>query len=302
MVMLHKFTADDAGARLDNFLAAKLDMSRSQVKRAVDEGRVAVNGETVKAGYKLQTNDEISFEEEAPYVLVPKDVAFQVLYEDAHLACIDKPYGLVIHPGAGREEETLVHGLMQRFDHLAKGSDPLRPGIVHRLDKDTSGVMVVAKTDAAYEGLLEAFQNRQVEKIYYAICRGVIREAGTIDSPIGRDPKNRIRMAAGVYPSKEALTAYAPALAFRDSTLIRVALHTGRTHQIRVHMASVGHALLGDPLYGAKNDKEKELLLHSYRLAFTHPITGEKVAVTSKLPERMLAYIRKEKGDRCTRF
>ena len=300
--MFRKFTAEKAGDRLDNFLAEKLGMSRSQVKRAVDEGRVAVNGDKVKAGYKLQAEDEISFEEEAPYVLEPKDVAFNVLYEDEHLACIDKPYGLVVHPGAGREEETLVHGLMNRFDHLAKGSDPLRPGIVHRLDKDTSGVMVVAKTDAAYEGLVEAFQNRQVEKIYYAICRGVLREAGTIDSPIGRDPKNRIRMAAGVHPSKEALTEYTPVLAFRDSTLLRVALHTGRTHQIRVHMASIGHALLGDPLYGAKNDKEKQLLLHSHHLAFTHPITGEAVAVSSKLPERMLAYIRKEKGDRCTRF
>ena len=300
--MFRKFTAEKAGDRLDNFLAEKLGMSRSQVKRAVDEGRVAVNGDKVKAGYKLQAEDEISFEEEAPYVLEPKDVAFNVLYEDEHLACIDKPYGLVVHPGAGREEETLVHGLMNRFDHLAKGSDPLRPGIVHRLDKDTSGVMVVAKTDAAYEGLVEAFQNRQVEKIYYAICRGVLREAGTIDSPIGRDPKNRIRMAAGVHPSKEALTDYTPVLAFRDSTLLCVALHTGRTHQIRVHMASIGHALLGDPLYGAKNDKEKQLLLHSHHLAFTHPITGEAVAVSSKLPERMLAYIRKEKGDRCTRF
>lgn len=300
--MLHKLTAENAGVRLDNFLAEKLEMSRSQVKRAVDEGRVAVNGQKVKAGYKLQAGDEISFEEEAPYVLEPKDVPFNVLYEDEHLACIDKPYGLVVHPGAGREEETLVHGLLHRFDNLAKGSDPLRPGIVHRLDKDTSGVMVVAKTDAAYDGLVEAFQNRRVEKIYYAICRGVIREAGMIDSPIGRDPKNRIRMAAGVYPSKEALTEYAPVLAFRDSTLIRVALHTGRTHQIRVHMASIGHALLGDPLYGAKNDREKELLLHSHHLAFTHPITGDEVAVTSKLPERMLAYIRKEKGDRCTRF
>lgn len=300
--MLHKLTAENAGVRLDNFLAEKLEMSRSQVKRAVDEGRVAVNGQKVKAGYKLQAEDEISFEEEAPYVLEPKDVAFKVLYEDEHLACIDKPYGLVVHPGAGREEETLVHGLLYRFDYLAEGSDPLRPGIVHRLDKDTSGVMVVAKTDTAYDGLVDAFQNRRVEKIYYAICRGVIREAGMIDSPIGRDPKNRIRMAAGVYPSKEALTEYAPVLAFRDSTLIRVALHTGRTHQIRVHMASIGHALLGDPLYGAKNDREKELLLHSCHLAFTHPITGDEVAVTSKLPERMLAYIRKEKGDRCTRF
>ena len=300
--MFRNFTAEKAGDRLDNFLAEKLGMSRSQVKRAVDKGRVAVNGDKVKAGYKLQAEDEICFEEEAPYVLEPKDVAFNVLYEDEHLACIDKPYGLVVHPGAGREEETLVHGLMNRFDHLAKGSDPLRPGIVHRLDKDTSGVMVVAKTDAAYDGLVEAFQNRQVEKIYYAICRGVLREAGTIDSPIGRDPKNRIRMAAGVHPSKEALTEYMPVLAFRDSTLLRVALHTGRTHQIRVHMASIGHALLGDPLYGAKNDKEKQLLLHSHHLAFTHPITGEAVAVSSKLPERMLAYIRKEKGDRCTRF
>lgn len=300
--MLHKFVAEAAGGRLDNFLADAMEMSRSQIKRAVDDGRVTVNGKEEKAGYKLQENDEIAFEEEAPYVLEAKHVPFDVLYEDEHLACIDKPYGLVVHPGAGREEETLVHGLLDRFAHLAQGSDPLRPGIVHRLDKDTSGVMVVAKTDEAYEALVEAFQERRVEKTYYAVCRGVIRQSGIIDTPIGRDPKNRIRMAAGVYPSKEALTEYEPVLAFRDSTLIRVALHTGRTHQIRVHMASVGHGLLGDPLYGAKNDREKALLLHSYRLAFTHPVTGEAVVAISKLPERMLAYIRKERGDRCTRF
>ena len=150
--------------------------------------------------------------------------------------------------------------------------------------------------------MVEAFQERRVEKTYYAVCRGVIRQSGIIDTPIGRDPKNRIRMAAAVYPSKEALTEYTPVLAFRDSTLIRVALHTGRTHQIRVHMASVGHGLLGDPLYGAKNDREKALLLHSYRLAFAHPVTGEAIVAISKLPERMLAYIRKERGDRCTRF
>lgn len=300
--MLRKFIAEADGSRLDNYLAGALDMSRSQIKKAVDEGRVTVNEKVEKAGYKLQTKDEIVFEEDAPYVLEAKHVPFTVLYEDEHLACIDKPYGLVVHPGAGREEETLVHGLLGRFEHLAKGSDPLRPGIVHRLDKDTSGVMVVAKTDEAYEGLVEAFQERRVEKTYYAICRGVIRQKGTIDTPIGRDPKNRIRMAAGVYPSKEALTEYEPVLAFRDSTLIRVALHTGRTHQIRVHMASIGHGLLGDPLYGAKNDREKALLLHSFRLAFTHPVTGDAVVAISKLPERMLAYIRKERGDRCTRF
>lgn len=300
--MLHKFVVEAAGGRLDNFLADAMEMSRSQIKKAVDEGRVTVNGKGEKAGYKLQAKDEIAFEEEAPYVLKAKYVPFDVLYEDEHLACIDKPYGLVVHPGAGREEETLVYGLLDRFDHLAQGSDPLRPGIVHRLDKDTSGVMVVAKTDEAYEGLVEAFQERRVEKTYYALCRGVIRQRGIIDTPIGRDPKNRIRMAAGVYPSKEAFTEYEPVLAFRGSTLIRVALHTGRTHQIRVHMASVGHGLLGDPLYGAKNDREKALLLHSYRLAFTHPVTGEAVVAISKLPERMLAYIRKERGDRCTRF
>lgn len=300
--MLRKFVVEAAGGRLDNYLADAMEMSRSQIKKAVDEGRVTVNGKEEKAGYKLQAEDEIAFEEEAPYILEAKHVPFRVLYEDEHLACIDKPYGLVVHPGAGREEETLVHGLLDRFDHLAQGSDPLRPGIVHRLDKDTSGVMVVAKTDEAYEGLVEAFQGRRVEKTYYAVCRGVIRQKGMIDTPIGRDPRNRIRMAAGVYPSKEALTEYEPLLAFRDSTLIRVALHTGRTHQIRVHMASVGHGLLGDPLYGAKNDREKALLLHSYRLAFTHPVTGEAIVAISKLPERMLAYIRKERGDRCTRF
>ncbi len=300
--MRHEFIADRVGLRLDQYLAEKMGVSRSQIKHAVDEGRVTVNGKVEKAGYKLQFGNAIIFEEEAPYILEPKAIDFRVLYEDAYLACIEKPYGLVVHPGAGREKETLVHGLLHRFGKLAEGSDPLRPGIVHRLDKDTSGVMVVAKTDEAYAGLVNAFQQRSVEKTYYALCRGVITEGGFVDSPIGRDPKHRIRMAAGVYPSKEAWTEYTPVLAFRNSSLVRVVLHTGRTHQIRVHMASIGHALLGDPLYGVKNDKVKQLLLHSYRLAFTHPVTGATIVAISKLPDRMLAYIRKEKGDRCTRF
>ncbi|MDD7363749.1 MAG: RluA family pseudouridine synthase [Peptoniphilus sp.] len=296
------FISERDGERLDQYMTGKLPLNRSQVKRAIVEGRINVNGAEVKAGYKLKVGDRIAYEEEEEYVIVPKDLYVPVLYEDEHIACVNKPYGLVVHPGAGREEETLVHDLLFRFGHLAKGSDPLRPGIVHRLDKDTSGVMVIAKDDEAYAHLVESFKARTVQKCYYAICRGIISQPGEIDSPIGRDPHRRMQMAADVYPSKPAYTTYEPVLIFRDSTLLRVRIHTGRTHQIRVHMKSIDHPVLGDPIYGAHSDRQKKLLLHSYSVAFKHPVDGRDIRVFAPLPERFLTYIRKEKSDRCIRY
>lgn len=297
-----EFISDVRGKRLDQYMTKQLPLNRSQVKRAIDEGRIKVGGKEVKAGYTLRIGDSIEYREEEPYVIVPKDLDVPVLYDDAYIACIDKPYGLVVHPGAGREEETLVHDLRFRFETLASGSDKLRPGIVHRLDKDTSGVMVVAKTDEAYRKLVDAFKARAVEKTYYAICRGVISKGGVIDSPIGRDPVKRMRMAANVYPSKPAYTTYEPVLGFRDSTLLKIRIQTGRTHQIRVHMRLIEHPVVGDPIYGLRLDREKKLLLHSVRIGFLHPVSGEKIEVCAPLPERFQSYIRKEKNDRCIRY
>lgn len=296
------FVADEEGMRLDLYMAERLEMNRSQVKNAVISGRILVNGEKVKAGYSIKIGDEISYEAEEEYIIEPKDLGVGILYEDEHIACVNKPYGLVVHPGAGEEEETLVHHILWQFDHVAEGSDPLRPGIVHRLDKDTSGVMVVAKTEEAYAGLIELFKSRDVDKCYDAICHGVIRTEGSIDSPIGRDPRRRTQMAAGVHPSKTAHTLYKPVLGFRDATLLKVRILTGRTHQIRVHLQSIHHPIIGDPIYGVKKDRRGKLLLHSASLTFRHPITGKRIHAEAPMPERLLSFIRKEKGDICIKY
>lgn len=296
------FVADRDGVRLDIYLADQLEMNRSQIKNGITSGRILVNGKKVKAGYSLKTEDEIHFEEEEEYVIEPKDLGVNILYEDDYIACVDKPYGLVVHPGAGEEEETLVHHILWRFGKVSKGSDPLRPGIVHRLDKDTSGVMVVAKTDEAYDGLIECFKTRAVEKRYDAICHGVIREMGTIDSPIGRDPRRRTQMAVNVHPSKPAHTIYEPVMGFRDSTLLKVQILTGRTHQIRVHLQSIHHPVVGDPIYGVKRERNRKLLLHSASIKFRHPITDEIIYAEAPMPERLLSYIRKEEGDLCIKY
>lgn len=292
----------EGGSRLDKYLTGILSLNRSQIKNAILEGRILVDGVQKKAGYTLSAGECISYEEATPYRLEGKDLGVRVLYEDDDLALVEKLYGMVVHPGAAREEDTLVHHLLWRFSSLAEGSDPLRPGIVHRLDKDTSGIMAIAKTDRAYTGLVELFSARKIRKEYYALCRGNIREPGRIDAPIGRDPAQRTRMACDVYPSKEALTAYTPVRAFGEASLLRVRIYTGRTHQIRVHMRHIGHPVVGDPIYGIHADRKGKLMLHSYRLSFTHPITQARIDGRSKLPRRFIAYFRKHGGERCTGF
>lgn len=296
------FVADVEDMRLDLYMSDRLQMNRSQVKNAVVSGRILVNGKKVKAGYSLKIGDEIHYEAEEEYIIEPKDLGVEILYEDEHLACVNKPYGLVVHPGAGEEDETLVHHILWRFDRVAEGSDPLRPGIVHRLDKDTSGVMVIAKSEEAYTGLIELFKSRDVDKRYDAICHGVIRSGGAIDSPIGRDPRRRTQMAVNVHPSKPAHTIYEPVLGFRDATLLKVRILTGRTHQIRVHLQSIHHPIVGDPIYGVKKDRNGKLLLHSASLTFPHPVTGETIHAEAPMPERLLSFVRKEKGDLCIKY
>jgi 23S rRNA pseudouridine1911/1915/1917 synthase len=272
----HVFTVTEgAGTRLDLYLSERLDTSRSQVKRLVDSESVLVNGEVVKAGYKLRAGDQVvvTVTPEPDQSLEPQPIPLEIIYEDEELAVINKPKGLVVHPGAGNWSGTLVHALLYHLDDLAEGGGAERPGIVHRLDKDTSGLMVVAKTNSAHAFLSDLLQARLMEKHYLALVHGVMRDdEGLIDKPIGRHPKDRKKMAV-VPKGREAQTIFTVVERFRKYTLVKLRLITGRTHQIRVHLSSIHHPIVGDPLYGLKtgNLGASSQMLHACYLAFPHP-------------------------------
>lgn len=266
---------DNLGLRLDIWLGEHLDVSRSQIKRLIDGGLITVNGAAVKAGYLVQEGDKLMvfLPEETPIDLKPEPIPLEIVYEDSELVIINKPKGLVVHPGAGNREGTLVNALLAQVDELAEGSGADRPGIVHRLDKDTSGLMMVAKTNDSYAYLARQIKDRLVERHYLALVQGVMSEPeGCIDKPIGRHPKNRQKMA--VLPSgRQAQTCFRVEELFSKHSLVRCRLVTGRTHQIRVHFASIHHPLVGDELYGFRHNNlgAKSQALHAFFLGFRHP-------------------------------
>lgn len=272
----HVFTAaDDSGSRLDLYLSERLELSRSQIKRLADSGLILVNGKQTKAGYKLRAGDVVSVEvpPEPEQVLKPQPIPLEIIYEDEDLAVISKPKGLVVHPGAGNLSETLVNALLYHFEDLSEEGGPDRPGIVHRLDKDTSGLMLVAKHDRSHAYLTNLLKERQVEKHYLALVHGVIKDdQGLIDKPIGRHPRDRKRMAI-VEDGREAQTVFTVQERFSKYSLVLLHLITGRTHQIRVHLASMHHPIVGDPVYGYKtgNLGASSQMLHACYLAFQHP-------------------------------
>ena len=282
----HRFVVtENLNIRLDVWLLQHLDVSRSQLKRLIDGHMVTVNGEAVKAGYLVQQADEITVCLPAPQksVLLPEPIPLEIVYEDEHLAVINKPKGLVVHPGAGNQEGTLVHALLAHVGELAEGSSKERPGIVHRLDKDTSGLMMIAKTNDAYDYLVQQLKDRLVERHYLALVQGVMAVAeGCIDEPIGRHPKDRKKMA--VLPSgREAKTLYHVEEFFAKHSLVKCRLLTGRTHQIRVHFASIHHPLVGDTVYGFRHNNlgAKSQVLHARYLSFRHP-NGQQMAFESE--------------------
>ncbi|MDY2986970.1 MAG: RluA family pseudouridine synthase [Peptoniphilus sp.] len=290
----NKFISNSENKRLDLFLNENLELSRSQIKKLIDDGSILVNSKREKAGYKLRINDVIDVEYNNEIELVPQDIDFKVLYEDKDIAIICKPQGLVVHPGAGNYDNTLVNGLLYKFDCLADTGDSLRPGIVHRLDKDTSGLMIIAKSQLAYSNLITMFQNRKINKMYWAIVEGKVLEDGIIDKPIGRDVKNRIKFSVTEHNSKEALTYYNPIKVFENHTFLNVKIATGRTHQIRVHMNYINHPVLGDPLYGRKNKyKIEKQMLHAYKLEFIHPITNESMIFEDSIPIRFEKFMKR---------
>jgi len=286
---------ESQGQRLDLFIVQNMEqveLTRSRVRTLIQAGHVLVNGAERKAGYLLHPNDSVTVQVPAPEPteLVPERVSFQVLYEDESLLVLSKPPGTVVHPACGHDTGTLVHGLLHHCDDLSGISGELRPGIVHRLDKDTSGVMVVAKSDQVHHSLVRQFKGRSVKKMYRAIVVGKLTpDDGRIDLPIGRHPVNRKKMAILEQGGREAVTHWRVLERFADEfTYVEVRLETGRTHQIRVHMAAIGHPVAGDSVYGRKKQTFEQYgisrqCLHSYCLSFTHPVTGKVLQVVAPL-------------------
>ena len=291
---------EGVGARLDAFLAEGLGLTRSAVQKLCDEGRVTLDGLPLKKNRKTGPGERytVDIPEAAPTGLIPVALPLDVVYEDGDIIVINKPRGLVVHPAAGHENDTLVNALMAHCgDSLSGINGELRPGIVHRIDKDTSGLLVVAKNDAAHLSLAEQIGAHTARRTYGAVVRGGFKEdAGRVDAPIGRDPKDRKKMAVTPKNSRPAVTHWEVICRYPGWTHIRCVLETGRTHQIRVHMASIGHPVAGDPLYGGKDELGVGgQCLHAAALELTHPRTGERMTFTAPLPEYFIQVLTKLK-------
>lgn len=291
-------TAQESGERLDALLAYTLpDLTRSAAQRLIDAGAVTLGGAALKKNHRTRAGDEYAVAlpqvSEAP--LVAQDIPLDVVYEDADVIVVNKPRGMVVHPAPGHPDGTLVNALMFHCgDSLSGIGGERRPGIVHRIDKDTSGLIIAAKNDAAHQALSAQLADRSLSRVYEAVVRGRMRDdAGTIDRPIGRHPADRKRMAVTATNSRPAQTDWRVLARYNGYTHIECRLHTGRTHQIRVHLASVGHPLLGDFTYGAPSpDKGLEgQCLHARRLKFIHPTTGQLIELESSLPDYFTAII-----------
>lgn len=287
------FIAEKSGERLDVFLARKYpEMSRSHLQKLITAEEVLINGKSRKANYKLSEGELVSLSLPEPEVIniSPENIPLDILYEDSDIIVINKPRGMVVHPAAGVTTGTLVNALLAHCDDLSGINGVIRPGIVHRLDKDTSGVMVAAKNDAAHINLSEQIKNKTAKRVYWAIVFGNIKESsGTINGDIGRNPNDRQKMAIVTANGKPATTKFKVLERFGQYTLIECRLLTGRTHQIRVHMTSIGHPLVGDPKYGRGKSpfKIQGQALHSLNLTLVHPKTGEEMIFEAPLPEDM---------------
>lgn len=285
------FEVESDSKRIDAYLSEKLeDTSRVAIQRLVTNGKVLVNGKTVKASYKVQAGDKIEVEEEVPVEISLKaqNIPLDIIYEDKDIIVVNKPKGMVVHPANGNPDGTLVNAIMAICkDSLSGIGGEIRPGIVHRLDKDTSGLLIVAKNDKAHINMSEQIKNREVKKIYIALVRGVVSEnEATINMPIGRSTKDRKKMAVRK-DGKEAVTHFKVLKRYNKYTLLEVKIDTGRTHQIRVHMAEIGHPVVGDMVYSnGKNEFGVEgQMLHAKSLDFRHPITGKQMHLEAELPE-----------------
>lgn len=289
----YRFTAgkDDDGWRLDAFLVRELpDFSRSFLQKKIKTGEITLNGGKVKPGHLLREGDSVVTEFSGPEEITakPEEIPLDIYYEDEHLIVVNKPVGMVVHPAPGNSSGTLVNALLFHCRDLSGINGMLRPGIVHRIDKDTSGLLVAAKSDFVHRDLARQFSEKTVNRKYRALVRGIIKEpGGIVDAPVGRDPRERTRMAVVTENSKDAVTEYRVLERFRKNTYVECVLRTGRTHQIRVHMSYIGYPLLGDAVYGEKDRKYgfAGQALHAMDLGFVHPVTKEQLDFSAPLPE-----------------
>jgi 23S rRNA pseudouridine1911/1915/1917 synthase len=296
--------ADEDGRRLDKFLATRLPaLSRSFAQHLIAEGHVRVAGRVREPDFRVSAGEVVSVEVPPPQPTAARGEAIplSIVYEDDALLVVNKPAGMVVHPAAGHSTGTLVNAVLGHSPDLVIGNAE-RPGIVHRLDRDTSGLIVIAKTDAALENLQQQFARQAVHKTYLALVHGRVQPSrGKIDAPVGRDPRDRKRMAVtAVQAARAAQTVFAVVERMADTTLLRVEPHTGRTHQIRVHLAFIGHPVVGDPVYGphgANNLGLRRQFLHAWQLAFTHPVTGAALTFTAPLPLDLQQALRRAGGD-----
>lgn len=285
--------ADEAGARLDVVLAARAGLSRSAAQRLIEEGRVTVDGGPARKRHELRLGEDVAWQRgpEPSVTLTAEDVPYDIVYEDDWLLVVDKPAGVVVHPAPGHEHGTLAQGLVE---HGARGGHELRPGIVHRLDKDTSGLLIVAKGDHAYQALVAAMERRDIKRVYVTLLRGDLpQDDGTIDAPIGRHVRDRKRMSLHSTRARRAVTHFRVLGRAPGFTLVRVQLETGRTHQIRVHFAALGYPVAGDAQYGGRERPESlgRQFLHAAQLAFPHPEDGRQMSFASPLPADLSAFL-----------
>ena len=297
--MIWPTQAHDEGKRLDVFLSEHADMTRSQAAQYIKSGEVQVSGSVqTKAGFSLKSGQQVEFERPEPRAshIEAQPIDLTIVYQDSDLAVIEKPSGMVVHPAAGNHDGTLVNALLHHIPDLSGIGGEIRPGIVHRIDKDTSGLLLVAKNDKSHAALSAQLKAHTIDRAYMAIVQGNLKEEmGYIEAPIGRSPKDRKKMAI-VADGREAGTHWRVLEPLKGACLIEAQLTTGRTHQIRVHMASIGHPVLGDPLYGPKKmpyDVKGGQLLHAYRLGFEHPATGELMLFEAEPEPSFLNWLQK---------
>ncbi len=284
---------DNDGIRIDKYLLDKLDISRNKIQKLINDNNILVNGKSVKASYIVRVDDliECDFLYKEKIDILPEDIPLDIVYEDDDLLVVNKPSGMVVHPAVGNYSHTLVNALMYHCNNLSQVNGVIRPGIVHRIDADTSGLLLVAKNDMAHVDLAKQISEKSVKREYITLVDGVIKEdTATIDAPIGRDVKNRKKMCVTADNSKDAITNIRVIERYKNSTLITCSLLTGRTHQIRVHMNYIGHSVINDPVYGSKKlvDPLFGQMLHARKIGFVHPRTHEYMEFSCEPPEKFL--------------